>query len=94
MERPRKRSNAIIALLLAGGVISVRNQAFAHQEGGETSYPSSNDQGASSAIRRNEATADFSMAYGLPGKPGYTCLRPFDYFHFEFTSLTMKGIRP
>ena len=45
------------------------------------------DQGVSSTIRRNEATADFSMAYGLPGKPGYDYTRPFDYFHFEFTSL-------
>jgi hypothetical protein len=27
------------------------------------------------------------MAYGLPGKPGYNYTRPFDYFHFEFTSL-------
>ena len=27
------------------------------------------------------------MAYGLPGKPGYSYKRPFDYFHFEFTSL-------
>jgi hypothetical protein len=38
-------------------------------------------------VNRNEATADFSMAYGLPGKPGYSYTRPFDYFHFEFTSL-------
>ena len=30
-----------------------------------------NDQGASSPIKRGDATADFSMAYGLPGKPGY-----------------------
>ncbi|MBN1665392.1 MAG: DUF3943 domain-containing protein [Deltaproteobacteria bacterium] len=49
-----------------------------------------NDQGRSSAIRENEATADFSMAYGLPGKPGYSYKRPFDYFHFEFTSLGNK----
>jgi hypothetical protein len=27
------------------------------------------------------------MAYGLPGKPGYTYSRPFDYFHFELTTL-------
>ena len=27
------------------------------------------------------------MAYGLPGKPGYSYTRPFDYFHFEFISL-------
>jgi hypothetical protein len=46
-----------------------------------------NDRGGSSDINRNEATADFSMAYGLPGKPGYSYTRPFDFFHFEFTSL-------
>jgi hypothetical protein len=46
-----------------------------------------NDQGGLNTINPTEATADFSMAYGLPGKPGYSYARPFDYFHFEFTSL-------
>jgi hypothetical protein len=46
------------------------------------------DQGGSSTIKQNEATADFSMAYGLPGKPGYSYTRPFDYFHFELTSVS------
>jgi hypothetical protein len=46
-----------------------------------------NDKGGESTINRNEATADFSMAYGLTRKPGYSYTRPFDYFHFEFTSL-------
>lgn len=46
-----------------------------------------NDRGASSTINRTEVTGDFLMAYGLPGKPGYTYKRPFDYFHFELTSL-------
>jgi hypothetical protein len=45
------------------------------------------DQGGSSTTKRTEATADFVMAYGLPGKPGYSHTRPFDYFHFEFTTL-------
>ena len=27
--------------------------------------------------------ADFSMSYGLPGKPGYTYKRPLDYFDLE-----------
>jgi hypothetical protein len=45
------------------------------------------DQGDQTTVNKNEATADFSMAYGLPGKPGYSYTRPFDYFHFEFTSL-------
>ena len=46
-----------------------------------------NEQGGLITIKRHEMTADFSMAYGLPGKPGYSYTRPFDYFHFEFTSL-------
>ena len=50
-----------------------------------------NDPGGTNIIKQNEATADFSMAYGLPGKPGYGYTRPFDYFHFEFTSLGNAG---
>ena len=34
-----------------------------------------------------EGSADYSMTYGLPGKPGYQYKRPFDYFHFEFTAV-------
>lgn len=37
-------------------------------------------------FKNREASADFTMAYGLPGKPGYTYNRPFDYFHFQFTA--------
>ena len=33
-----------------------------------------------------EFNADFQMAYGLPGKSGYTYTRPFDYFDFQFTA--------
>jgi hypothetical protein len=36
---------------------------------------------------KTEATGDFIMAYGLPGKPGYIYTRPFDYFHVEATTL-------
>jgi hypothetical protein len=39
----------------------------------------------------NEASADFTMAYGLPGKEGYTYDRPFDYFHFQFTATTQNA---
>jgi hypothetical protein len=45
------------------------------------------DEGISSSTIRDRATADYSMAYGLPGKDGYSYERPFDYFQFEFTSL-------
>ena len=33
-----------------------------------------------------DATLDFGMSYGLPGKPGYTYKRPLDYFDFEISS--------
>ena len=46
-----------------------------------------NNQDSASISKSTVATADFSMSYGLPGKPGYSYARPFDYFNFEFTSL-------
>jgi hypothetical protein len=44
-------------------------------------------EGISDTGNKTEATGDFLLAYGLPGKPGYDYTRPFDYFHFEFTTL-------
>jgi len=41
--------------------------------------------GTSTNRRRSEVLADFSMDYGLPGKPGYTYRRPFDHFTFQAT---------
>jgi hypothetical protein len=46
-----------------------------------------NNQGDANSIHRTEASGDFMLAYGLPGRPDYRYKRPFDYFHFEFTSL-------
>ena len=43
---------------------------------------------ASQTVKRREASADFTMSYGLPGKPDYSYDRPFDYFHFEFVAST------
>src|SRR4029077_17586746 len=43
---------------------------------------------ATSQFKQNEATADFQLAYGLPGKPGYSYTRPFDYFNFQLTAST------
>ena len=42
-----------------------------------------NDKGNSNDIKRNDAQLDFSMDYGLPGQPGYSYSRPFDYFVFQ-----------
>lgn len=41
--------------------------------------------------QRNEASAELSVGYGLPGKPGYTYTRPFDYFNFDFIASTANA---
>ncbi|MEP6657104.1 MAG: DUF3943 domain-containing protein [Betaproteobacteria bacterium] len=51
-----------------------------------------NDSGtATTKLNRNEALADFAIDYGLPGKPGYTYKRPFDYFTFQATASSANG---
>jgi Domain of unknown function (DUF3943) len=51
-----------------------------------------NDAGTSTTpLKRNEALVDYSIDYGLPGKPGYTYKRPFDYFSFQATASSANG---
>jgi hypothetical protein len=38
------------------------------------------------SYQKGEAIADFILTYGLPGKPGYSYTRPFDYFQFQGTA--------
>lgn len=40
------------------------------------------------SYKNGEEIADFTIAYGLPGKPGYTYNRPFDHFNFQLTAAT------
>jgi hypothetical protein len=47
-----------------------------------------NNSSIERTAKRTEANLDFSMVYGLPGKPGYSYTRPFDYFNFQFTGST------
>jgi hypothetical protein len=46
---------------------------------------------SSKKIKRHEALVDFALDYGLPGKPGYTYDRPFDYFSFQAAASTAIG---
>ena len=45
------------------------------------------DEARSVDANEHEGIADFSMAYGLPGKPTYRYRRPFDYFSFNLTAV-------
>jgi hypothetical protein len=43
-------------------------------------------------FKRNEGLLYYSLDYGLPGKPGYSYTRPFDYFNFELGMSTANAI--
>ena len=60
------------------------------QVGGTLNSASEN---VSSSIKEQGAIGDFTFIYGLPGKPGYTYTRPFDYFDFHLTSTTTNTIQ-
>jgi hypothetical protein len=46
---------------------------------------------STTSLKRNEALVDYSIDYGLPGKPGYTYKRPFDYFSLQATASSANG---
>ncbi len=50
------------------------------------------DIGPTDHATRNAAQVDFAMDYGLPGKPGYTYDRPFDYFNFQAVLSSSNGV--
>jgi hypothetical protein len=50
-----------------------------------------NSAGSSGRSGNNEALADFSIDYGLPGKADYAYKRPFDYFAFQATASSANG---
>lgn len=47
---------------------------------------------AGQTLQRAWAYANFTMAYGLPGKPDYSYNRPFDYFNLDLGSDTATGV--
>jgi hypothetical protein len=68
------------------GVFPSRDPAIAIRlRVGATLTTSVRDEARSVDAKEQEGSADFSMAYGLPGKPGYRYARPFDFFVFNFT---------
>ena len=58
-----------------------------------TNHVTRDEAGASTRFKSNEAEFDFAMDYGLPGKPGYTYRRPFDYFNLQAVVSSANGIQ-
>jgi hypothetical protein len=52
----------------------------------------SSSHNVSSGVQEHGAVGDFTFSYGLPGKPGYSYTRPFDYFDFHVTSVTSNTL--
>lgn len=50
------------------------------------------DAVAADDVKRNDAEIDFALDYGLPGQPGYTYTRPFDYFSFQAALSSANGV--
>ena len=65
-----------------------RNPAYHGHLGIGVAGTAQNVRGTSAELKRNEAQADFSMDYGLPGRPGSNYTRPFDYFAFQAAALS------
>ena len=70
---------------------SSRNAAYYSRLAIGATTTANNLQGTSRRVKRNEGVVDFSLDYGLPGQPGYTYRRPFDYFAFQATASTADG---
>ena len=52
----------------------------------------SSSHNVSSSVKEHGAVGDFTFTYGLPGKPGYSYARPFDYFDFHVTAVTANTL--
>jgi hypothetical protein len=50
-----------------------------------------NERGTSTVRRPNEMMGDVAIEYGLPGRPGYTYSRPFDYFTLQAIASSATG---
>lgn len=48
--------------------------------------------GPTLSVMKNDTVLDLSMEYGLPGKPGYTYSRPFDYFSLQAIGSRASGL--
>jgi hypothetical protein len=73
---------AVFTRIDLGVIVQTREQSNVNRNTDATGEPIEQD------FQENDVSADLTVAYGLPGKPGYTYNRPFDYFAFQFTATT------
>jgi hypothetical protein len=69
---------------------SHRPATFMRLEAGGTLTSSSHN--VASNVNEHGAVGEFTLTYGLPGKPGYGYTRPFDYFDFHVSAATANTL--
>lgn len=75
-----------------GPVFQNRNPAIdSRLQLGAASNATRNAERSNVDLARTAGYADFHLAYGLPGKPGYRYQRPFDYFDVQVNTIVEKG---
>ncbi len=72
-------------------IFASHNPAYYSRVAIALSGTTQNQQGATQKIKRGEVLADYSIDYGLPGKPGYSYDRPFDYYALQATLSSANG---
>jgi hypothetical protein len=73
------------------GVFDSRNAPYYRRWQLGVSRTTRNESGTSTIRQPNEAIGDVSIEYGLPGRPGYTYTRPFDYFTLQALGSSANG---
>lgn len=85
---PPTQLNRIVFGDRYGPVLASRNpEVFSSLQLGSVTNTDLNAPGSVTSLSRTPGYANFSFAYGYPGKPGYNYIRPFDYFDFEIESV-------
>jgi len=73
-------------------ILESRNPAYYSRVQVGSSFTTHQQAGNSTESESNELLVDYSMDYGLPGKPGYHYDRPFDYFTFQITASSANAV--
>ena len=75
-----------------GGVFDDHDPAYYSRLHVGGNRVTNSDFATSNGVKANAAQVDYQMDYGLPGQPGYTYNRPFDYFNFEAVFSSANGV--
>lgn len=82
----RSYDPAVFTRVDVGGNLSTRYKSDVNVNADPSAPP------APQTLKRGNGVAAFEIGYGLPGKPGYSYERPFDYFNLELALDTASGV--